>query len=259
MTAHHTTTPAAFTLPEAVAALVDPQQRRVIVDGLSTRQVTIRAVLDELAASAQPSGQGGGGGRGGGAAASLEAIDLLDRIRETAGWGMAAAGLTPRLPPARARRCVCGWAVAQCGTLRTYGHVCCRWCEHPPPTHPVADALRRVAVHPWPDPAVPARLAWVVARLTGQAAAFLAGDASPDRYVRDTRCPRCRIRHVRGEVDGWTQRHPALRVTVRARAEGVLCAACGHWWPWGEVTGGSLAAELAADAGRQVEEGLGVC
>lgn len=252
-------------LPDAVAALCRPRATKILVeerdptDGhlvLTARTATVRAVLDELVASVASSGQGGGGGRGGGSPLSADALDLLDRIRQTADAAMSVAGLQPRRDP---RGCRCGWPVADC--LRLHGPLpaagaplrCCAECWHPPAAHPVADALARLAVHPWPDPMLPAQLARVLTRLTDHASRFLVGEVDT-RYVRDTRCPVCRVWDVREQADAGWQRHPALCVVRRAgRLSGTLCTACGAWWAWADDE--AMRRALAADADRQAREG----
>jgi hypothetical protein len=250
------------TLADAVAALVSPRRTRVLVEirhgegvTLEVRDATVRAVLDELLASVTPSGQGGGGGRGGGAAASLEAIDLLDRVRELVDLAMRDAGLAYRRDP---RTCRCGWPAADCA--RMVGPVppsgeplrCCPDCWHAPARLPLADALTRLAVHPWP-PEGGAQLASRLDRLTAQVGAFLAGD-SAGVYVRDTRCPRCRVWDVREQIDGAWHRHPALHVDAAGgRYAGTLCTACRTWWARAQDE--QLRQELDADAARMEHEG----
>jgi hypothetical protein len=222
-------------LPEAVGALLDPQTRKVLIetrdhaDGglhLDAREVTIRPVYAELVAAATPSGQAGGGGRGGGLPVSLEALDLLDRIRGlTADWAWQ-AGLTP----------------AAEGGVRHAG----------PPPDPCPRMLRQLAVHGWDDDQAPRMLSRIVERLTTQTVAFLAGDETSS-YVRDTRCPRCGAWDVQEWSDdhGAPLRHPALHVVRRdGRVQGTQCTACTTWWEWdGLGEDGPLAQELAADAG----------
>jgi len=217
-------------LPNAVSALCEPQTVKVLreerstVDGspvIETRTVTVRAVLAELRESVTPSGQGGGGGRGTGLPLSLEALDVLDRVVGTAADWLHLAGLTARAAP--------------------HG------------VDPVHDAMRRLAAHGWSDPAQPAQLARILARLTGQARALLSGDAEQG-YARDTRCPRCQAWDVVETVDGWEQPHPPLLPVARAgRYAGVRCTACWAWWPWDDVddAGGPLRAELDADTDAQ--------
>lgn len=281
-------------LVAVVGELLDPQTMRVVVETRSPedghllverREFTVRPVLAELRAAVMPSGQSGGGGRGGGLPLSLEALDVLDQLRGTVDVAMAQLGMRHR----RHGRCeACGMAEAVCqrggypgpGGLPPHGpHFpdgprCCSAHRHIHPDR-AEDALRRLAVHPWPDAAARQSFAEQLRTLTDRARATLDGDGDAER-IRDTRCPipSCRAEYVKTRKDGATVRVPPLRVERSRLAErrdepgrlyeadrqrgpvrGTRCSACGHFWPWEQMQGprpgepaGKLWDLLVADA-----------
>lgn len=264
--------PASPALPAAVAALLDPTPRKILVETRSTedgtlqltaRDVTIRPLWAELLLAAAPSGQAGGGGRGGGVPLSVDAVDLADRIRIAVDDHARAAGLPP--PAVDRRRCrACGWPAAACDILATYSTrtcrlACCALCDGHPHADRTARQLRRLVVHHWTG-AEQARdqLTRILVHYTAQAAALLAGDQT-SQYVRDTRCPRCQVWDVR-EWDPAARlevRHPALLIVrLQARVVGTRCTGCGVGWPWdGLGAEGALGRELAGDRAAQAAEG----
>lgn len=156
---------------------------------------TIPPLIDQLQAATVPSGETGkGAGRGTGGGPDWDALDILDRLRDTV------------------------------DTWRNYGHIAGRV--------PLARGIRQVATHPWPEHEG-AQLARVLADLADRADAHLTPpDVAPTRPVRGISCPECGARTVAGrDPYGEPAQLPALLVVLnRGLVRYVTCQACSAQW-----------------------------
>lgn len=271
------------TLPQVVAELVNPTTVRVLVERRSPTdgslvierpEHTVRPVLAELRAAVMPSGQSGGGGRGGGLPLSLEALDVLEQIRDLVDVELGRLGLTYRSDDRPCSGCqtpfvYCRRALDPATGLRVIGVRglgCCSRCHHAVAVDPLEDALRRLAVHPWPPAQQDTREAFRrrLQSLTDRAASMLAGDPDAER-VRDTRCPKCKAEYVHVDRGAGVERVPPLRIERsklveyrdepgvfgesdgrRGPVRGTRCDGCHRFWPWEAMQGPRAGAPAGA-------------
>jgi hypothetical protein len=161
---------------------------------------TIPPLVDQLQAATIPSGETGkGSGRGTGGGPDWDALDILDRLRDTV------------------------------DTWRNYGRLTGRV--------PLARGIRQVATQPWPEHEG-AQLARVLADLADRADAHLTpADVAPTRPVRGVACPQCGALTVPGH-NQYGEPAPASALLVvlnRGLIRYVTCQACSAQWDRSEL------------------------